>query len=64
MVYLKRQGDLRLRFQQPDNSWSEASASLGTMLSTKEMFTHAAFASNNGMHSKFFIRSSSNRIRQ
>ncbi|KAJ4296833.1 Mediator of RNA polymerase II transcription subunit 16 [Kalmusia sp. IMI 367209] len=47
LVYLKRQGDLRLRFQQPDNSWTEVSASLGAMLSTKEAFTHAAFASNN-----------------
>jgi mediator of RNA polymerase II transcription subunit 16 len=49
MVYLMRKGDLKLRFQQPDSSWSEVSTSLRAVLSTKENFTHAAFASNNGM---------------
>lgn len=48
LVYLKRKGDLQLRYQQPDSSWSEVSISLRTDLSTKEAFTHAAFASNNG----------------
>ena len=48
MLYLKRQGELRLRFQQVDSSWQEASASLGPALSTRDVFTHAAFASNNG----------------
>lgn len=48
LIYLKRHGELRLRFQQNDNSWQEASNQLGPMLSTKEPFTHAAFASNNG----------------
>jgi mediator of RNA polymerase II transcription subunit 16 len=47
-VYLKRHGELRLRFQQIDNHWQEVSAQLGPMISTKESFTHAAFASNNG----------------
>ncbi|RYO25542.1 hypothetical protein AA0121_g406 [Alternaria tenuissima] len=46
-VYLKRHGELRLRFQQIDNHWQEVSAQLGPMISTKESFTHAAFASNN-----------------
>lgn len=48
MIYLKRHGELKLRFQQMDNSWHESSAQLGPMISTKEPFTHAAFASNNG----------------
>jgi mediator of RNA polymerase II transcription subunit 16 len=48
LIYLKRHGELKLRFQQNDNSWQEASAQLGPMISTKELFTHAAFASNNG----------------
>ncbi|RMZ69191.1 mediator of rna polymerase ii transcription subunit 16 [Pyrenophora seminiperda CCB06] len=47
LIYLKRHGELKLRFQQNDNYWQEASAQLGPMLSTKEPFTHAAFASNN-----------------
>jgi mediator of RNA polymerase II transcription subunit 16 len=50
LLYLKRKGDLQLRFQQPDSSWSEVSVSLRTDSSTKEAFTHAAFASNNGRH--------------
>ncbi|KAF2471912.1 uncharacterized protein BDR25DRAFT_302755 [Lindgomyces ingoldianus] len=47
LIYLKRHGELKLRFQQHDNSWHEVSAILGPMLSTREPFTHAAFASNN-----------------
>lgn len=47
-TYLKRHGELKLRFQQIDNSWQEVSAQLGPMISTKESFTHAAFTSNNG----------------
>ncbi|KAI4660336.1 uncharacterized protein J4E78_005039 [Alternaria triticimaculans] len=46
-IYLKRHGELKLRFQQIDNSWQEVSAQLGPMISTKESFTHAAFTSNN-----------------
>ncbi|KAL6704016.1 Mediator of RNA polymerase II transcription subunit 16 [Coniothyrium glycines] len=47
MIYLKRHGELKLRFQQNDSSWQESSTQLGPMVSTKELFTHAAFASNN-----------------
>ncbi|CAO2650518.1 Nn.00g018100.m01.CDS01 [Neocucurbitaria sp. VM-36] len=47
LIYLKRHGELKLRFQQNDNSWHESVAQLGPMISTKEPFTHAAFASNN-----------------
>ncbi|KAF2182172.1 hypothetical protein K469DRAFT_669982 [Zopfia rhizophila CBS 207.26] len=47
LIFLKRNGELKLRFQQPDNSWYEASAMLGPQLSTREPFSHAAFASNN-----------------
>lgn len=47
MVYLKRHGELKLRFQQNDSSWQEVTAQLGPLISTKEPFTHAAFASNN-----------------
>ncbi|KAF1965535.1 hypothetical protein BU23DRAFT_519473 [Bimuria novae-zelandiae CBS 107.79] len=47
LVYLKRKGDLQLRFQQPESSWSEVSVSLESVMSTKGAFTHAAFASNN-----------------
>ncbi|KAF2018963.1 hypothetical protein BU24DRAFT_109366 [Aaosphaeria arxii CBS 175.79] len=47
LVYLRRNGELRLRFQQPDNSWHESGASLGPLVSIRESFTHAAFASNN-----------------
>ncbi|KAF2131642.1 hypothetical protein P153DRAFT_429890 [Dothidotthia symphoricarpi CBS 119687] len=47
LIYLKRYGELKLRFQQNDNSWQEVSTQLGPMVSTKEAFTHAAFASNN-----------------
>jgi mediator of RNA polymerase II transcription subunit 16 len=47
LIYLKRHGELKLRFQQNDSSWQEVSAQLGPLLSTKEPFTHAAFASNN-----------------
>ncbi|OAK98756.1 hypothetical protein IQ06DRAFT_337254 [Phaeosphaeriaceae sp. SRC1lsM3a] len=46
LIYLKRHGELKLRFQQNDSSWQEVSAQLGPLLSTKEPFTHAAFASN------------------
>lgn len=48
LIYLRRNGDLKLRFQQPDSSWHEATVALEPMVSTKETFTHAAFASNNG----------------
>ncbi|KAF2686468.1 hypothetical protein K458DRAFT_198476 [Lentithecium fluviatile CBS 122367] len=47
MIYLKRFGELKLRFQQADNSWSEVIVSLAPLTSTKEVFTHGAFASNN-----------------
>lgn len=47
LIYLKRHGELKLRFQQNDSSWQESSTQLGPMISTKEPFTHAAFASNN-----------------
>jgi mediator of RNA polymerase II transcription subunit 16 len=47
LIYLKRHGELKLRFQQNDSSWQEVSAQLGPMMSTKEPYTHAAFASNN-----------------
>lgn len=46
MIYLKSQGDLRLRFQQPDSTWQEVTCPLGSAISTREAFTHAAFASN------------------
>jgi mediator of RNA polymerase II transcription subunit 16 len=47
LIYLKRHGELKLRFQQNDGSWQEVSAQLGPIASTKEPYTHAAFASNN-----------------
>jgi mediator of RNA polymerase II transcription subunit 16 len=47
LIYLKRHGELKLRFQQNDGSWQEVSAQLGPITSTKEPYTHAAFASNN-----------------
>ncbi|ORY09092.1 mediator complex, subunit Med16 [Clohesyomyces aquaticus] len=47
LIYLKRHGELKLRFQQTDNSWHEVATAVGPMLSTREPFTHAAFASNN-----------------
>ncbi|RAR11277.1 mediator of rna polymerase ii transcription subunit 16 [Stemphylium lycopersici] len=47
LIYLKRHGEVKLRFQQNDNNWQETSAQLEPMISTKESFTHAAFASNN-----------------
>ncbi|KAF2995834.1 mediator complex subunit [Curvularia kusanoi] len=47
LIYLKRHGELILRFQQNDNAWQESSTLLGPMISTQESFTHAAFASNN-----------------
>ncbi|KAF2002790.1 hypothetical protein P154DRAFT_520560 [Amniculicola lignicola CBS 123094] len=47
LIYLKRHGELKLRFQQPDNSWQEVAALVRPMLSASEVFTHAAFASNN-----------------
>lgn len=55
LIYLKRYGELKLRFQQNDSSWQEVSTQLGPMISTKEPFTHAAFASNNGSdaHNQF-----------
>ncbi|KAF2704559.1 hypothetical protein K504DRAFT_461321 [Pleomassaria siparia CBS 279.74] len=46
-ICLKKHGELKLRFQQPDGSWSESSSVLGPMISTRQPFTHAAFASNN-----------------
>ncbi len=49
VILLKRHGELKLRFQQTDNIWHEASAQLGTLISTKELFTHAAFVSNMGI---------------
>lgn len=49
MIYLKRHGELKLRFQQPDNTWHDVTAQLGPLVSTREAFTHAAFASNNGL---------------
>jgi mediator of RNA polymerase II transcription subunit 16 len=48
LIYLKRHGELKLRFQQADGNWQDSSAQLGPMMSTKEPFTHAAFVSNNG----------------
>ena len=39
---------LRLRFQQPDNSWQETSTELEHVSSSRDPFTHAAFASKNG----------------
>lgn len=48
-IYLKRQGEIKLRFQQNDNNWNEATAQLGPLITTKEPYTHAAFASNNGI---------------
>ncbi|KAF2034910.1 hypothetical protein EK21DRAFT_97118 [Setomelanomma holmii] len=47
LIYLKRQGELKLRFQQNDSSWQEVTAQLGPLISAKEPFIHAAFASNN-----------------
>ncbi|XPS74919.1 Mediator of RNA polymerase II transcription subunit 16 [Ascochyta lentis] len=47
LMYLKRHGELKLRFQQNDNAWQETSTQLGPMISTQEPFTHAAFTSNN-----------------
>ncbi|KAF1840922.1 uncharacterized protein K460DRAFT_194674 [Cucurbitaria berberidis CBS 394.84] len=47
LIYLKRHGELKLRFQQHDNNWHESVAQLGPLVSTEEPFTHAAFASNN-----------------
>jgi mediator of RNA polymerase II transcription subunit 16 len=47
LIYLKRHGELKLRFQQNDSSWQEVSTQFGPLISTKEPFTHAAFASNN-----------------
>jgi len=46
-IYLKSHGELRLRFQQFDSTWQESLAQVGPIASTKEPFTHAAFASNN-----------------
>jgi mediator of RNA polymerase II transcription subunit 16 len=48
VVYLRRNGELKLRFQQADNSWHEVATQLGLIVSTREAFTHAAFASNGG----------------
>jgi hypothetical protein len=50
IIYLKRNGELRLRFQQPDSSWSEVVEYVGWPTSTRESFSHAAFGSNNGIH--------------
>lgn len=48
MIYLKRFMELRLRFQQADGSWHEVGSELGPPLSTRDAFSHAAFASNGG----------------
>ncbi|OCK74259.1 hypothetical protein K432DRAFT_430130 [Lepidopterella palustris CBS 459.81] len=47
LICVGKNGLLRLRFQQPDNSWQEAMTELEHMSSAREPFTHAAFASNN-----------------
>ncbi|KAF2639884.1 hypothetical protein P280DRAFT_454076 [Massarina eburnea CBS 473.64] len=47
LIYLKGQGDIKLRFQQPDSSWQEVTAPLSSTIATRDAFTHAAFASNN-----------------
>ncbi|KAF2866785.1 mediator complex, subunit Med16 [Massariosphaeria phaeospora] len=47
LMYLRRHGELRMRFQQTDNTWHEVSAKPGQLSSTRETLTHAAFASNN-----------------
>jgi len=53
MIFLKRHGELRLRFQQPDSSWSEVVKEIAWATSTRDLFTHAAFGSNNGMSTRF-----------
>lgn len=63
LIYLKRHGDLKLRFQQPDSSWQEVTAQLGPKISTRETFTHAAFASNNGTQPHQIQRSSTHSYR-
>lgn len=50
LIYVTKNGQVKLRYQQIDNSWHEASAQLVHMISVKETYTHAAFASNNGRH--------------
>lgn len=47
LMYLKRHGELKLRFQQNDSTWQEVVTQLGPFVSTSEPFTHAAFTSNN-----------------
>ncbi|KAF2496127.1 hypothetical protein BU16DRAFT_508940 [Lophium mytilinum] len=42
-----RNGSLKLRFQQPDSSWHEASTELEHIDSARQPFTHAAFAPDN-----------------
>jgi mediator of RNA polymerase II transcription subunit 16, fungi type len=48
LIYVTKNGHVKLRYQQHDVSWHEVSAELVHMLSAKELLTHAAFASNNG----------------
>ncbi|KAF2743145.1 hypothetical protein M011DRAFT_411182 [Sporormia fimetaria CBS 119925] len=47
IIYLKRFGELRLRFQQADSTWHEISTQIGVLVSVQDAYTHAAFASNN-----------------
>lgn len=47
LICVGRNGMLRLRFQQPDSSWQETSTELEHVSSSREPFTHAAFASKN-----------------
>ncbi|KAF2276186.1 uncharacterized protein EI97DRAFT_433591 [Westerdykella ornata] len=46
LIYLRRFGDLRLRYQQADSSWHEVSHQTMVVLSVRDAFSHAAFASN------------------
>jgi mediator of RNA polymerase II transcription subunit 16 len=64
MIYLKRFGEVRLRFQQPDSSWSEVVEHVDEQISAREAFTHAAFGSNNGIPLVPKLRSISNNRRQ
>ena len=50
LICVGRNGMLRLRFQQPDNSWQETSTELEHVSSSREPFTHAAFAPNGEVH--------------
>ena len=44
-VVVTRLGDLRLIYMKPNRSWAEESTALTTPSSTKDLLTHAAFAS-------------------